>query len=69
MLLVPVVRRYVILKKTYRDQPNETLEPIATSVSMFGAPCARDLKPDTKKSLLISITTIARSICTVARPM
>ena len=51
------------------DHPKETEEPRATRVSMFGARWARDLKPEMKNALLMIITTMASSICTMPRPM
>ena len=66
---VPSVTSQVIFKRIYSDQPNETPEPRATSVSMFGARCARDLNPEVKNARLIIITIIARSIWMTARPI
>ena len=63
------VTRLHILNSTARLQPKETAEPIATSVSIFGAPCSREPKPLVKNFLFIHITTRASSIWIRARVM
>ena len=43
--------------------PNDAAEPMATSVSMFGAPCKRPFAPFRKNRLWITKTTAARTAC------
>ena len=66
---MPLVIIIVILYNTTRLHRNDTLEPSATSVSIFGLSIASDLKPLTKNLPFISITMIAISIWVMARPI
>ena len=50
-------------KSTYTLYINDAPEPMATSVSMFGAPCIAPLNPLTKNFWLMIITNMVRSIC------
>ena len=69
MLSVPPVTMRVIFSRMNRDQRKDTPEPRATKVSMLGAPCRRDLKPERKKSRLMVMMIRASSICKIPSPM
>ena len=58
-----------IWNRTNRLHPKETEEPIATRVSMLGAPCSMEPKPLVKNFLFMAITTRASSIWIMARVM
>ena len=58
----PACTAAVISYNTKTLHRNDTPEPIATSVSMFGAPWIMPLKPFMKNLRFMNITTIASSI-------
>ena len=60
----PSTTARVMAKSTHTLQPKDTPLPMATSVSMFGAPWRTLWKPLTKNFLLTSITAAASSSCT-----
>ena len=65
--LPPCTWASVMANRAYTLHRKEAPEPMATRVSILGALCFMARKPDTKKRWLISMTMMARSICT--RPM
>ena len=67
--ILPSAISRVIWNRISVLHPNETAEPIATSVSMFGARCARLLNPLIKNFLLMIMTIAASIICRSAIPM
>ena len=67
--LSPAGMLLAIWNRTNRLQRKETEDPMATRVSMFGAPCRREPKPLVKNFLFMHITTRASSIWIMARVM
>ena len=62
LFISPEAIAKVIKNKTVVLYANEAPLPSATSVSIFGAPCTKLLKPLVKNRLLISMTESASSI-------
>ena len=62
--ILPSTCALVIAKRTYTLHKKDAIDPIATSVSMFGDLCHRLLKPLIKNFWLITMTIPARSSCT-----
>ena len=63
--LFPSTWALVIASSMIVEYTNAAPEPIAISVSIFGAPWNRLLKPLMKNFWLITMTMPASSICTI----